>query len=205
MGHRRRVSTRDRPDQRQARHATYAAYVFGRILLALIVVPVVELYVVYQVSGFFGFLPTVAILLAISFAGAWLVRREGAGAWKRIQETLSGGNIPSNELADGALIVFGGTLLLTPGFFTDALGLAMLIPFLRAPVRNYIVKRTSARAKVATADYTNARFGKVFGQGFGASGFGTSGGPFGGDVVDVEEVDITRTNRPTDTPPAIDS
>lgn len=173
---------------------------FGRILLALIVVPVLELYVVYKVGGLIGFLPTVGLLLLISFTGAWLVRREGSGAWSRIQETLVGGNIPSNELADGALIVFGGTLLLTPGFFTDALGLAMLIPFLRAPVRNYIVKRTSVRAKTATADYTNARFGQVFGSGFGAPGQRPTR-----DVVDVEEVDITRHDRPSDPPRSIDS
>ena len=181
-------------------------------MLALIIVPVVELWVVWQVGGFIGFLPTVGLLLLISFVGAWLVRREGSGAWRRIQETLSAGNMPSNELADGALIVFGGTLLLTPGFFTDALGLSMLIPFLRAPVRNYLVKRTSVTARSATSTYVSGRFGQGAGGGFTVGGFGPgfgapsgNGGPGGrGPVVDVEEVDLQRTDGPVVRPPEID-
>jgi len=179
--------------------------VFGRILLALIVVPVVELYVVYRIGDAIGFLPTVAILLAISFAGAWLVRREGSGAMRRIQETLLQGNMPSKEIADGALIVFGGTLLLTPGFFTDALGLAMLIPPLRAPVRNWLVKRTADRTRIATTQYAGARFEQTFGPG-AAGGFGR------GPVFDTEgreatspteQVDLTRRDEPS-TPPELD-
>ena len=182
-------------------------------MLALIIVPVVELYVVYQIGDAIGFLPTVGLLLLISFVGAWLVRREGSGAWRRIQETLLQGNMPSKEIADGALIVFGGTLLLTPGFFTDAVGLAMLIPPLRAPVRNWLVKRTADRTRVATTQYAGARFEQTFGQNLGQNfGPGASAGGFGrGPVFDAEgreaarpaeDVDLTRRDSPT-TPPEL--
>lgn len=181
---------------------------FGRIMLALIVVPVVELYVVFRIGDAIGFLPTVGLLLTISFLGAWLVRREGSGAMRRIQETLVQGNMPSKEIADGALIVFGGTLLLTPGFFTDALGLAMLIPPLRAPVRSWLVKRTADRTRIATTQYAGARFEQTFGPGAGAgaaaSGFGR------GPIFDTEgresarpaeDVDLTRRDT---APPELD-
>lgn len=190
-------------------------------MLALIIVPVVELYVVYRIGDAIGFLPTVGLLLLISFVGAWLVRREGSGAWRRIQETLMQGNMPSKEIADGALIVFGGTLLLTPGFFTDALGLSMLIPPLRAPVRNWLVKRTADRTRIATTQYAGARFEQSFGtgasaggfrggpvfdtDGFDASGFEASGR---GSASSTEQVDLTRNDhapRPIAPPPGTSS
>ena len=162
---------------------------FGLILLALIVIPLIELFLVVQVAQTIEIGPTIVLLLGISLLGGWLVRREGAGVWRRIQEAMMGGSMPSNELADGALIVFGGTLLLTPGFLTDAFGLAMLIPPLRAPVRKLLVSRTRNRAQTRVQTF-----------GFGMPPQAGHGTPFGqtGSVIDVEEVNLERTDGPQD-------
>lgn len=164
---------------------------FGRILIALIVVPIVELWIVAQVAGQINWLPTIGIVLAVSLIGAYLVRREGSGAWNRIQQAASSGTMPSKELADGALVVFGGTLLLTPGFLTDLVGIAMMIPPLRAPVRDMLIKRTAARTRVMTTDYASARMGPAAAQNMNDL-FDTARRQSRGPVVDVEEVDLAR-------------
>lgn len=101
----------------------------GLILFVLLLgVPIAELYVIVQVAQGVGVLETLALLLGVSIAGAWLLKHEGLAAWRRLQETIARGEIPSREITDGALILFGGALLLTPGFLTDVVGLALLIP-----------------------------------------------------------------------------
>ncbi len=114
------------------------------LVLAFIVTPLVELYVFFQVGGAIGFLPTIALLFAISVLGGTLVRREGGRAWQRLREAVTAGRLPGREVADGALVLVGGTLLLTPGFVTDALGLVLLLPLTR-PVARRLVTRVAAR------------------------------------------------------------
>ncbi|GII01508.1 FxsA family protein [Planobispora takensis] len=108
-----------------------------RLLLFLIflVVPVLEIWVLIQVGQVIGGPWTVALLLADSLLGAWIVRREGRRAWRSLQEALGQGRMPDRELADGAMIVAGGTLLLTPGFLTDVAGFLLLLPFTRPLMR----------------------------------------------------------------------
>lgn len=154
-------------------------------------VPILELWVVAQVADRINWLPTIGIVLAVSVIGAWLVRREGSGAWQRIQQAASSGTMPSKELADGALVVFGGTLLLTPGFLTDLVGIAMMIPFLRTPVREWLLKRTAARTRVITTEYTTAHMGPAASQNMNDL-FDAARRQRRGPVVDVEEVDLTR-------------
>lgn len=105
----------------------------GFILFVLLIgVPLAELYVIVQVAQGIGFLETVLLLIGVSIAGAWLLKQQGLGTLARLQETLARGEMPHKELVDGALILFGGALLLTPGFITDAVGLVFLIPPTRA-------------------------------------------------------------------------
>ncbi|HLO25032.1 MAG TPA: FxsA family protein [Geobacteraceae bacterium] len=108
-----------------------------RLFILFAVIPVVELYLVIKVGSLIGALPTVALLLAISMAGAWLVRHQGFEIMRRIQAELAQGRLPAAELLDGALVLVGGVLLLTPGFFTDLLGLFFLIPFTRAIIKQF--------------------------------------------------------------------
>ena len=158
---------------------------FGLVFLLLIVVPVVELYVLFQVAEPLGWLPTVALLLLISFVGASLMRWQTTGAVARIRTTLAQGKMPSKELADAALMIFGGALLLTPGFFTDAVGISMFIPPLRAIARAMLLKRFSGKVSVAgtTGGFT---FGTNFGT--GPSSAGRPGRTF----IDVDEVQADR-------------
>ncbi len=115
------------------------------LFLAFLVVPLVELYVLIQVGQAIGALPTVAILLADSLLGAALMRSQSRAAWRRFLTASRAGRVPAREVVDGALVVFGGALLLTPGFVTDILGVLLLLPPTRALVRRYLVKGVAAR------------------------------------------------------------
>lgn len=108
--------------------------------LALLIVPTLELAVVMAVGSQLGVWPTLGLLIAESIFGALLVGREGPRAWAALRQALRDGALPSGELADGALILVGGTLLLTPGFLTDALGFFFVIPFTRPIARNVLTK-----------------------------------------------------------------
>ena len=111
------------------------------LVLVFIVVPVVELFVIIQVGQEIGALNTIALLLFMGIAGAWLVKREGTGVVRRIQRVSSAGGVPTRELADGFLILCGGGLMLAPGFVSDLLGLALLLPPVRAVIRPFLLHR----------------------------------------------------------------
>lgn len=109
-----------------------------RLFLLFTVVPVIELYLLIRVGRLIGALPTVALILAISMAGAWLVRAQGFAILGRVRSELAQGRIPAGDLLDGALVLVGGILLLTPGFFTDFLGLFFLIPPARRVIKQFL-------------------------------------------------------------------
>ncbi len=109
------------------------------ILVALfIVVPILELYVIIKVGGLIGVVPTLFLLLGMSLLGAWLLRHQGRGAWRRFNEAIAQRRFPGREVADGLMITIGGVLLLTPGFITDAVGLLLLLPPTRAIARRFM-------------------------------------------------------------------
>ncbi|HEY6671211.1 MAG TPA: FxsA family protein [Solirubrobacterales bacterium] len=105
------------------------------LVLIFILVPIAELYVIIKVGGVIGVLPTLALLLADAVLGSMLLRHQGRAAWIRFNRALAEGRLPHKEVFDGVLVIIGGTLLLTPGFLTDILGLILLIPPTRALVR----------------------------------------------------------------------
>ncbi|MGH2731095.1 MAG: FxsA family protein [Actinomycetota bacterium] len=107
----------------------------GLIFLLLLAVPVIELWVIVQVAGEVGVAETFLLLIGISIAGAWLLKQQGMAAWNRLQAALARGEVPTKEVTDGALIMLGGALLLTPGFVTDAVGILLLLPPTRALVK----------------------------------------------------------------------
>lgn len=108
-----------------------------KLFILFTVVPVIELYLLIQTGRLIGALPTVALVLLISLAGAWLIRHQGFAILRRIQADLAQGRPPAAEFLDGALVLVGGLLLLTPGFFTDFLGLFFLIPPTRAVIKQF--------------------------------------------------------------------
>lgn len=108
---------------------------FAPIVLALLIVPLAELYILIQVGRQIGPLSTILALIAVSILGTWLLKREGSATWNRLRVALARGEMPTNEATDGALILLGGALLLTPGFLTDAVGLLLILPPSRAALK----------------------------------------------------------------------
>lgn len=108
------------------------------LVVAFLVIPVVEIYVIIQVGGVIGVPATVVLLLLESLLGAWLVKREGRRAWQAVRGAFGSGRLPTGELADAALVLVGGTLLLTPGFVTDIVGFFLVIPLTRPLARRVL-------------------------------------------------------------------
>ena len=100
-------------------------------VLVFVVLPIVELWVIVEVAGSLGIVPTLALLLVVSLLGSLLVRREGLGVLRRARTMWSSGRVPTDDLLDGVLVLAAGALLLAPGFVTDAVGLLLLVPVMR--------------------------------------------------------------------------
>jgi len=109
-----------------------------RLFLVFSIVPVIEIWLLIKVGRVIGPLPTVATLLVISLAGAWLARSQGLRLVVAIRDELAAGRVPAAHFLDGAFILAGGILLLTPGFFTDVIGLFLLIPFTRMFLKGWL-------------------------------------------------------------------
>jgi UPF0716 protein FxsA len=135
------------------------------LIAVFIVVPIAELYVIIQVGQLIGVWPTLILLLADAVLGSLLLKHEGRSAWRRFNEALAARRFPGREVADGALIIVGGTLLLTPGFITDIFGLLFLLPPTRAISRRLLKRLTIGRFAVV---------------GVSGGGFGPFGPPNGG-------------------------
>lgn len=119
----------------------------GKIVLIFVVVPLVDLYVLFLVAGRIGGLETVALVILTGVVGGALAKVQGIQTVRRLQHKMALGESPSSELADGALILFGAALLLTPGLITDGVGFALLLPFVRPRIRSvlssYLSKKVS--------------------------------------------------------------
>lgn len=115
------------------------------LFVAFIVVPLAEIWVIAQVGRLIGLPLTLGLLLAVSVLGAALVKHEGLRAWRALRVASAAGRLPGREIADGALVLVGGVLLLTPGFITDAVGLLLVIPVTRPLARRLLVRLTAAR------------------------------------------------------------
>ncbi|HEY7045462.1 MAG TPA: FxsA family protein [Nocardioidaceae bacterium] len=105
------------------------------LFILFIGVPILEIYVIIQVGQVIGALPTLVLLIVESILGAWLIKHEGRRAWDALNEAIRTGQMPGRQLADAALVLVGGTLLLTPGFVTDVFGFFFVLPFTRAIAR----------------------------------------------------------------------
>ena len=122
----------------------------GLILFFLfLALPIAEIYVIIQVGDAIGWIPTLALLILDGLAGAALARSQGRTAWERFNLALAEGRVPARETFDGALIIVGGAFLLAPGFITDVVGFALLIPPTRALFRGLVARL--ARRRVAFA------------------------------------------------------
>lgn len=123
-------------------------------LIALfILVPIVEIALFIQVGSWIGLWPTLGLVLAMAFLGSWLLRTQGLLAMADVQQSFRDMRNPSGPMAHAGLIMFAGLLMLTPGFFTDLLGLALLI----RPVRNLVIAHISSRFLVSPVGFDPAQ------------------------------------------------
>jgi len=118
------------------------------LALLFLLVPVAELYVIYQVGDAIGVLWTFLLLAADSLLGSLLLKSQGRAVWRRFNDNLAQGRMPHREVIDGVLVIFGGAFLITPGFLTDIVGLTLLVPPTRAVVRRFLVRRLGRRVMV---------------------------------------------------------
>jgi UPF0716 protein FxsA len=131
------------------------------LLIALfILVPIAELAVIIQVGGAIGVWWTIALLIADSLLGSLLMRSQGRAVWRRFNQTLQAGRAPAREVADGVLVIFGGALLLTPGFLTDIVGLVFLLPPTRALIRRVFLRQAMKRITVTMVGTPAPRNGR---------------------------------------------
>jgi UPF0716 protein FxsA len=131
------------------------------LALVFVVLPVVEIYVLIQIGQVIGAWWTVLLLIADGFLGSWLMKREGTRAWAALRAALTERRMPARELADGALILIGGTLLVTPGFVSDVAGMFCVLPLTRpvarAALTRYLTRRLLASATPARGDAPRTR------------------------------------------------
>ena len=111
------------------------------LVLLFIAVPLVELFVIVETARSFGTLETIGLLILVSVVGAWMVKAQGMAVLWRVRSKLHEGQIPGRELLDGAMVLFAGALMLTPGFATDAFGLLLLFPPTRMVIRPILIRR----------------------------------------------------------------
>jgi len=127
---------------------------FIRLLILFTLVPILELYVLLEIGSLIGTMPTVALIFLTGIAGAYLARMQGFSLVNRIQIEMNQGRVPKGELIDGAMILVGGVLLLTPGFCTDLLGFSLLVPLTRNLYKGWLTRWLE---KVATGSQIHIR------------------------------------------------
>src|SRR3954467_3627606 len=130
------------------------------LVLLFIVVPIAELALLIQVGQLIGVWWTILLLIADAMLGSWLLKTQSRAAWGRFNDALAEGRVPHREVVDGVLVIFGGVLLLTPGFITDIFGLLFLFPPTRVLLRGLLVRRGALKlvgAMPGTASPPNGR------------------------------------------------
>jgi len=119
---------------------------FQILFLSVLIIPFAEIYLLIQVGGVIGAFPTILLVVFTAVLGAWLLRQQGFATFQRFQEGLARGEIPAYEMVEGPIILVGGALLLTPGFITDIIGFACLIPQLRRKIAQYVIEHYLVQA-----------------------------------------------------------
>ncbi|HIO92018.1 MAG TPA: FxsA family protein [Leucothrix mucor] len=130
-----------------------ASHIF---IVLFLIIPIVEIYFLIQVGSMIGAFPTILLILATAIVGAFLLRQQGLSTLSRFQNNLASGTLPAQELIEGIMLAVGGALLMTPGFFTDAIGFFCLIPFTRKAAAKYIMKRSSVKVQSSMGGFTNS-------------------------------------------------
>lgn len=161
----------------------------AKLLLAFTLIPLFELLVLIPIAQNIGLWPTIAVVLVTAIAGAWLAKVQGLGAWKRLQNDLAQGRLPGDSLLDGILILVACTLLVTPGVLTDVVGIGLLLPFTRKPLRTYLKKRFTKQLHNPTFTVIDV----AASEHHGVSDFRPGSKTRGEDSMDI--IDVTPVDR----------
>ncbi|MBA3232592.1 MAG: FxsA family protein [Propionibacteriales bacterium] len=117
------------------------------LLILFVGLPILEIYIIIEVGQQIGAVPTLLLLVVESLLGGWLVKREGRRAWAALRGAVTSGHLPARELSDAALVLVGGTLLLTPGFVSDIFGFLFVLPFTRPLARRLLAAVVARRVR----------------------------------------------------------
>lgn len=142
---------------RQGRRCGKPAVVCGVLALLFIAIPALEIYLIIAVGGWLGALPTVGIIFATGIAGAALAKHQGLATIRRLQASMQALDEVGRSMAEAALVLVAGVLMLTPGFLTDITGILLLIPPVRALVAERLVEYGRARMQMRTMTIDDLR------------------------------------------------
>ena len=164
------------------------------ILAAFIAVPLIEIGLFIQVGEQIGLWPTIFVVVITAVIGTALLRHQGLSALHRLQTAMDAGQPPLGPVFDGFCLLAAGALLLTPGFFTDAIGFLLFTPPLRAALRGFLGRRIQVQGASTSAHFHHSRT---------THGGTRPNGP--GHVIDGDWQDVTPTDTPTDPAKTLDS
>lgn len=128
----------------------------GKLIFAFIIVPLVDLFILLQLASIIGALETFAIVVVTGIVGGYLAKTQGFQTIRRLQYRINQGESPSQEMADGALILVGAALLVTPGLLTDTAGFILLLPYTRPYVRRILTsyfKKKAEKGRITIETY----------------------------------------------------
>lgn len=181
------------------------------LFLLFVAVPLIEIALFIQVGGLIGLWPTLLVVVVTALAGTWLVRSQGSQALARLRRSMAELSDPSETLAHGAMILFAGALLLTPGFFTDAVGFALLVPAFRRAAFRWLKTRVRMQSfAMGPGGPRQPRTGEPWdiGPGPAGRGHGTGHGPKHGagqpaaqdSVIEGDYEEVASPKSPTHRP-----
>ena len=127
---------------------------FGRVVLFVVLIPLIELVLLSQLLQRTGLFVTLTVVFVTGIVGVNLARRQGSHAWKAIHQQMAAGKTPSTEILNGVMILFAGVFLITPGIMTDVVGFSLLVPKLRALLGARLVRWFMSRT---AATFQNVR------------------------------------------------
>ena len=167
------------------------------LLLAILIgVPLIEIGLFIEIGGLIGLWPTLAVVVLTALVGTWQLRAQGLATVARGRQQLDRGELPTRELFDGFCLVIAGALLLTPGFMTDTIGLALFVPGVRDWLRRFLASR------MQTATQTRVWVdGEEISGGPGRPPPGPGGGVIEGEYRDVSQSDDDNRDDSDEPPP----
>lgn len=128
---------------------------FSIFAILFLAIPIAEIYLLIQVGSVIGAFPTILLVVGTAVLGAFLLRQQGLSTLTRFQNSMAAGQLPASEMVEGVLLLVGGALLMTPGFFTDTMGFLCLIPVSRKLIVHFLIKRSIIKMSGVSASYSS--------------------------------------------------